>query len=149
MFSKDVFCASHLPDMKPITNKIAYTYGEKGPSIYKFLRARLISQGSSYKMNFRNLLITNLTEDEMGSPFKAISDERRRTILKILGRNDASAGEIASKFNVSQPTVSNHLKILKEAGLIKEKKVKQNRIYSLNRAELRKVIEVIEELMKG
>jgi DNA-binding transcriptional ArsR family regulator len=85
----------------------------------------------------------------MGCAFKAISDERRRAILKILGKNDASAGEIASKFNISQPTVSNHLKILKEAGLIKEQKIKQSRIYSLNKAELRNVIERIEELMKG
>jgi DNA-binding transcriptional ArsR family regulator len=85
----------------------------------------------------------------MGCAFKAISDERRRTILKILGKNDVSAGEIASKFNISQPTVSNHLKILKEAGLIKEQKVRQSRIYSLNRTELRKLIERIEEFMSG
>jgi DNA-binding transcriptional ArsR family regulator len=89
----------------------------------------------------------NETGDEMGCAFKAISDERRRTILKILGKSDASAGEIASKFNISQPTVSNHLKILKEAGLITEQKIKQNRIYSLNRTEIRKIIERIEELI--
>ena len=83
----------------------------------------------------------------MGCAFKAISDERRRTIPKILGKSDASAGEIASKFNISQPTVSNHLKILKEAGLINEQKIKQNRFYSLNRAELGKVIDAIRELM--
>ncbi len=82
----------------------------------------------------------------MGCSFKAISDERRRTILRILGRNEASAGEIASKFNISQPTVSNHLRILKEAGLIKERKVKQNRFYSLNRAELGKVIKTLQEI---
>ena len=85
----------------------------------------------------------------MGCAFKAISDERRRTILKILGKRDASAGEIASKFSISQPTVSNHLKILKEAGLINEQKIKQNRIYSLNRTELKKVISEIEDLMAG
>lgn len=84
----------------------------------------------------------------MGCKFKAISDERRRTILRILGRGDASAGDIAKKFSISQPTVSNHLKILREAGLIKEKKVKQNRIYSLNRAELRKVIEILEDMAR-
>jgi len=82
----------------------------------------------------------------MGCSFKAISDERRRTILKILAGSDASAGEIASKFNISQPTVSNHLKILKEAGLIKEQKIRQNRIYSLNRAELKRVIDILREL---
>ena len=64
---------------------------------------------------------------KIGCSFKAISDERRRTILKILAGSDASAGEIASKFNISQPTVSNHLKILKEAGLIKEQKIRQSR----------------------
>lgn len=84
----------------------------------------------------------------MGCKFKAISDERRRTILRILGRGDTSAGDIARKFNISQPTVSNHLKILREAGLIKEKKVKQNRIYSLNRTELRKVIATLEEIAR-
>ena len=59
-----------------------------------------------------------------------------------------SAGDIARKFNISQPTVSNHLKILREAGLINEKKVKQNRIYSLNREELREVIDTIEEIAR-
>ena len=59
----------------------------------------------------------------MGCSFKAISDERRRKILSILGRQDANAGEIARKFKISQPGVSNHLKIFKEAGLIKERKV--------------------------
>ena len=84
----------------------------------------------------------------MGCKFKAISDERRRTILRILSRGNMSAGDIARKFNISQPTVSNHLKILREAGLINEKKVKQKRIYSLNREELREVIDTIEEIAR-
>ena len=82
----------------------------------------------------------------MGCSFKAISDERRRKILSILGKQDANAGEIARRFKISQPTVSNHLKILKEAGLIKERKVKQNRIYSLNKPKLDKVIETLHEI---
>lgn len=84
----------------------------------------------------------------MGCKFKAISDERRRTILRMLSRGDMSAGDIAGKFNISQPTVSNHLKILREAGLINEKKVKQNRIYSLNKEELREVIDTLEEIAR-
>ena len=82
----------------------------------------------------------------MGCSFKALSDERRRKILSILGKKDANAGDIASKFKISQPTVSNHLKILKEAGLIKERKVKQNRIYSLNKPKLQKVIDKLKEI---
>lgn len=84
----------------------------------------------------------------MGSPYKAIADESRRKILTILSKEDASAGEIASQFNISQPTVSNHLKILKEADLIRERKHKQNRIYSLNRAKLNKVIEFLQDIAK-
>ncbi len=82
----------------------------------------------------------------MGCSFKAISDERRRKILTILGKEDANAGDIARRFKISQPTVSNHLKILKEAGLIKERKVKQNRIYSLNKPKLQKVIETLQNI---
>ena len=81
----------------------------------------------------------------MGCCFKAIGDERRRKILEILGKGSASAGDIANQFEISQPTVSNHLKILKEAGLIKERKVAQNRIYSLNMPRLQKVISSLEE----
>jgi len=82
----------------------------------------------------------------MGCCFKAIGDERRRKILSILSKGSASAGEIAGKFSISQPTVSNHLKILKEAGLINEKKVAQSRIYSLNQKRIRKVIDTLTEI---
>jgi len=84
----------------------------------------------------------------MGCCFKAIGDDTRRRILEILGKGSATAGDIAHQFQISQPTVSNHLKILKEAGLIKERKVAQNRIYSLDRSELQKVISSLEEIIK-
>jgi len=84
----------------------------------------------------------------MGCSYKAIGDERRRKILSILGENETNAGDIARKFKISQPTVSNHLKILREAGLIKERKVKQNRIYSLNRQRLQKVIDLLSGIVE-
>jgi ArsR family transcriptional regulator, repressor of sdpIR and other operons len=84
----------------------------------------------------------------MGCCFKAIGDERRRKILTILGKGNATAGDIASKFKISQPTISNHLKILKEAGLIKERKVAQTRVYSLSRDRLKKVIDSLEEILQ-
>ncbi|MCH8028920.1 MAG: winged helix-turn-helix transcriptional regulator [Candidatus Dadabacteria bacterium] len=85
----------------------------------------------------------------MGCCFKAIGDETRREILSILSRSDETAGDIANRFKISQPTVSNHLKTLKEAGLISERKDKQNRIYSLNREELRNVISTLEQIAQG
>jgi len=83
----------------------------------------------------------------MGCPFKAIADNTRREILVCLSKGDTVAGEIADKFNISKPAISNHLKILKEADLVNEKKVKQNRIYSLNKNQVNKVKTYLEGLV--
>lgn len=84
----------------------------------------------------------------MGCCFKAIGDDTRREILTILGKGSATAGEIAKKFKISQPTISNHLKILKEAGLITERRAAQNRIYSLDRNRLKKVIGSLQDIVQ-
>ena len=83
----------------------------------------------------------------MGSPYKAIADDTRRDILTLLSKGDSIAGQIASKFKISKPAISNHLKILKEANLVSERKVKQNRIYSLNIREVRKIKNYLEKLL--
>lgn len=84
----------------------------------------------------------------MGCHFKALGDESRRKILSILGKNgSSSSGEIAKNFSISQPTISNHLRILKEAGLVREKKVKQSRIYSLNADKVNKVIDTLQNIL--
>lgn len=72
----------------------------------------------------------------MGCPYKAIADDTRRKILEYLSQGETAAGEIASKFDISKPAISNHLKILKEADIVNERKVKQNRLYSLNSGEI-------------
>ncbi|MCZ6468231.1 MAG: metalloregulator ArsR/SmtB family transcription factor [Candidatus Dadabacteria bacterium] len=72
----------------------------------------------------------------MGCPYKAIADDTRRKILEFLSEGETAAGEIASKFEISKPAISNHLKILKEADIVSERKVKQNRLYSLNNVEI-------------
>lgn len=68
----------------------------------------------------------------MGCPYKAIADDTRRKILEFLSQGESAAGDIASRFDISKPAISNHLKILKEADIVNERKVRQNRIYSLN-----------------
>ena len=82
----------------------------------------------------------------MGSPYKAIADDIRRGILTHLSKGDIKAGDIASKFNISKPAISNHLKILKEADLVSERKVQQNRIYSLNRKQVKKIIDYLDKI---
>jgi ArsR family transcriptional regulator len=65
--------------------------------------------------------------------FKALSDQTRQSILKMLERKQMCVCEIAQAFDVSQPTISHHLDILKRTGLIESKRKGQNIYYSLNR----------------
>ncbi len=83
----------------------------------------------------------------MGSLYKAIADDIRRDILILLSKGDLIAGDISNKFNLSKPAISNHLTNLKDANLVSEKKVQQNRIYSLNKSEIRKMINYLEKLL--
>lgn len=66
------------------------------------------------------------------STFKALSDQTRRDILTMLRKGDMTAGEIASHFCMSKPSISHHLSVLKNAGLVEDVKEGQKVIYSLN-----------------
>ena len=68
--------------------------------------------------------------------FKALSDGTRREILKLLSEKDMNAGEIADCFNMSKPSISKHLDILKDAELIISERNGQFIIYSLNTSVL-------------
>jgi DNA-binding transcriptional ArsR family regulator len=64
--------------------------------------------------------------------FKALNDATRRQILEMLQKKDLTAGEIADKFNISFPSISHHLDLLKQAKLVTTKKEGQFVYYSLN-----------------
>ena len=68
----------------------------------------------------------------MKKVWQALSDDNRRKILSLLKEKSMSAGEIAQQFNTTQPTISHHLNVLKEAGLINCEKHAQTLIYSIN-----------------
>ena len=68
----------------------------------------------------------------MNSLFKALNDETRRQIIELLKEKDMNAGEIADQFNISKPSISHHLDILKRADLITSEKKGQFVEYSLN-----------------
>jgi DNA-binding transcriptional ArsR family regulator len=63
--------------------------------------------------------------------FEAIAQPKRREILRLLAAGELSAGEVASRFSVTQPAISQHLKVLKEAGLISERRDAQRRLFSV------------------
>lgn len=66
------------------------------------------------------------------SVFKALSDPSRRKILQLLKEKDLTAGEIADYFNISKPSISHHLNLLKQADLVLDERQGQNILYSLN-----------------
>lgn len=72
--------------------------------------------------------------------FKALNDKTRRQILELLKERDMNAGEIANHFDITKPSISHHLDILKRAELIRSKKNGQFIDYSLNTT-------ILEDLM--
>jgi DNA-binding transcriptional ArsR family regulator len=65
----------------------------------------------------------------MEAALKAIAEPRRRTILSLVRDGELSAGEIASHFEATRPAVSQHLNVLKEAGLVSERRNGTRRFY--------------------
>lgn len=64
--------------------------------------------------------------------FKALNDGTRREILELLKDSDKTAGEIADCFHISKPSISHHLDLLRQAGLVESVKQGQFIYYSLN-----------------
>ena len=62
---------------------------------------------------------------------RALAEPRRREILRLVRDGERSAGEIAAQFDVSRPAISQHLRVLKEAGLVDERRDGTRRLYRL------------------
>lgn len=77
----------------------------------------------------------------MNIAFKALNDPTRREILEMLRQRDMTAGEIADSFNISKPSISHHLDLLKQAEMVVSVKKGQFIYYSLNTT-------VLDEIMK-
>jgi DNA-binding transcriptional ArsR family regulator len=68
----------------------------------------------------------------MNEAYKAIADRNRRRILRMLRERDMAAGEIADQFDISWPSISHHLKVLRQAKLVLVERQGQELFYSLN-----------------
>jgi ArsR family transcriptional regulator, arsenate/arsenite/antimonite-responsive transcriptional repressor len=68
----------------------------------------------------------------LNDAFKALNDATRREILELLKKSDLTAGEIVERFDMTGPSISHHLEILKRSGLIEGRKEGQFIIYSIN-----------------
>lgn len=68
----------------------------------------------------------------MSTLWKALADDSRRRVLLLLIDGELTPSEMAAKFDFTLPALSTHLRILKEAGLVAERKEGKRRFYSLN-----------------
>ena len=70
---------------------------------------------------------------------EALADPTRRSIVEMLAKRDHTVGEISSRFHMSAPAISQHLKVLREAGLVTSRVDGQSRIQTLNPAGLQQI----------
>ncbi len=84
----------------------------------------------------------------MNSLFKALDDPTRRRILEMLRDSDLTAGEIAAAFDIAKPSISYHLDLLRQGGLVLSIKKGQYVYYSLNTTVLEDSLNWMFNLIK-
>jgi ArsR family transcriptional regulator, arsenate/arsenite/antimonite-responsive transcriptional repressor len=72
----------------------------------------------------------------MGGSWKAIADDSRRQVLLLLKEGERTPPEMAKSFQFSLPALSTHLRVLQDADLVRDRKVAQNRFYSINKEKI-------------
>lgn len=91
-------------------------------------------------------LAKSLIDTTLTRTFQALSDPTRREILRLLSERDLTAGEIASNFHISLPSVSHHLTALKTAELVSAERDGQRIVYSLNATVAQEALQVLMDL---
>ena len=81
----------------------------------------------------------------MDAALKALAAQRRREILSLVRRDELCAGDIAAHFDVTWPAVSQHLAVLKEAGLVDERRNGTRRLYRARPQGLEPIREFLEQ----
>ncbi|HEY7564988.1 MAG TPA: metalloregulator ArsR/SmtB family transcription factor [Acidimicrobiia bacterium] len=83
---------------------------------------------------------------DVDSAFRALADPTRRRILRLVAGRTLTAGEIAAHFQTSRPGISQHLKVLKEAGLLSESRDGTRRRYQTQTKSVEAVIDHLRSL---
>jgi DNA-binding transcriptional ArsR family regulator len=79
----------------------------------------------------------------------AISDPIRRRVLELVRDRELPAGELAAQFDVSRPAVSRHLRVLRETGLVRERRAGRQRLYRADPRPLEEVREWLDGYWSG
>jgi len=82
----------------------------------------------------------------MKTQLEAVSNPRRRAILRLVWDRERSAGEIAANFDVTWAAISQNLRVLREAGLVKERRQGNHRLYRADRRALGPLAAVVKRM---
>jgi len=88
-------------------------------------------------------------EDATDEALRALAEPRRRVILRLVAQEERSAGEIAATFEVSRTGISQHLTVLKNAGLLVERREGTRRLYRARPEGLAGLREFLDEMWAG
>ena len=81
-------------------------------------------------------------------PFNAVAEPRRRQVLEIMGKDELSVNEIVARLGWNQPMVSKHLGVLKQVGLVEERRVGRQRLYRVNAEKLKPIFDWVSPFEK-
>lgn len=85
---------------------------------------------------------------QLDQAFAALADPTRRGIVLHLARGEATVSDLVGRFELTQPTISSHLKALESAGLISRRRVAQSRPCKLKPERLQAVVDWLEQVQK-
>jgi len=74
-------------------------------------------------------------------PFNAVAEPRRRQVLEAMGAEELSVNEIVERLGWNQPMVSKHLGVLKQVGLVEERRMGRQRLYRVNAEKLKPIFD--------
>ncbi len=83
----------------------------------------------------------------MNKVFKALADPTRRKILQLLNQGEMNAGDLASHFPISAPSMSHHSNVLRSADLITQRREGQQLFYTLNTTVFQEVIAALMDMV--
>ncbi len=87
--------------------------------------------------------------DHADDALRALAEPRRRAILQLVAHEELAAGEIAAAFEVTRPAVSQHLTVLKQAGLLTERRDGTRRLYRARPEGLAQLRQLLDEMWAG
>jgi DNA-binding transcriptional ArsR family regulator len=112
-------------------------------------RVNALLTGTMVSSNLPFVATYQLIRPRPSAPLDALGDPTRRAIFELVAKGPLAVGEVARQLPVSRPAVSQHLKVLKDAGLVIDRPAGTRRLYQLNPAGVDELRSYFDDLWSG